>query len=168
MFLDTGWGKCLRWKKHVSKGGKIFMPALTLATANLIADKSLEKGREKGFTPLTVAVLDGGGQIKVLKREDGSSLLRPEIAVGKAWGVLGMGFGGRELFRRAAKMPAFFNAVSDLSGGRMVPVPGGVLIRSASGEILGSVGISGDTSENDEICAVYGIEAAGFKADTGD
>ena len=144
------------------------MPALTLAAANLIVDKSLEKGREKGFMPLTVAVLDAGGQIKVLKREDGSSLLRPEIAEGKAWGVLGMGFGGRELFRRAAKMPAFFNAVSDLSGGKMVPVPGGVLIRSASGEILGSMGISGDTSENDEICAVYGIESAGFKADTGD
>jgi len=81
---------------------------------------------------------------------------------------LGMGFGGRELFRRAVKMPAFFNALSDMSGGRMVPVPGGVLIRSTSGEILGSVGISGDTSENDEICAVSGIEAAGFKADTGD
>ena len=144
------------------------MPELLLAAANVIADKSLEKGREKRFAPLTVAVLDGGGQMKVIKREDGSSLLRPEIAIGKAWGVLGMGFGGRELFRRAAKMPAFFNALSDLSGGRMVPVPGGVLIRSASGEILGSVGISGDTSENDEICAVAGIEAAGFKADTGD
>ncbi len=144
------------------------MPGLTLAAANVVADTSLKKGREKGFAPLTVAVLDEGGQIKVLKREDGSSLLRPEIAVGKAWGVLGMGFGGRELFRRAAKMPAFFNALSDLSGGRMVPVPGGVLIRSTSGEILGSVGISGDTSENDEICAVAGIEAAGLKADTGD
>jgi len=144
------------------------MSGLILIAANSIADKSLEKGKEKGFAPLTVAVLDAGGQIKVLKREDGSSLLRPEIAVGKAWGVLGLGFGGRELFRRAARMPAFFNAVSDLSGGKMVPVPGGVLIRSASGEILGSVGISGDTSENDEICAVYGIEAAGFKADTGD
>jgi uncharacterized protein GlcG (DUF336 family) len=79
-----------------------------------------------------------------------------------------MGFGGRELFRRASKMPAFFNALSDMSGGKMVPVPGGVLIRSTTGEVLGSVGISGDTSENDEICAVYGIEAAGLKADTGD
>jgi uncharacterized protein GlcG (DUF336 family) len=144
------------------------MQGLSLEKANLIADKSLEKGREKGFAPLTVAVLDAGGQVKVLKREDGSSLLRPEIATGKAWGVLGMGFGGRELFRRAAKMPAFFNAVSDLAGGRLVPVPGGVLIRAVSGEILGSVGISGETSENDEVCAVYGIEAAGFKADTGD
>ncbi len=144
------------------------MQTLTLQAANLIADKALEKGRELNFARLTVAVLDAGGQIKVLKREDGSSLLRPEIAVGKAWGVLGMGFGGRELARRAAKMPAFFGALSDLAGGRMVPVPGGVLIRSQSGEILGSVGISGDTSENDETCAVWGIKAAGLNPDTGD
>src|SRR5512134_2547110 len=96
------------------QGGKRIMPTLTLAIADLVADKSLEKGREKGFAPLTAAVLDAGGQIRVLKREDGSSLLRPEIAVGKAWGVLGMGFGGRELFRRAAKMPAFFGVLSEL------------------------------------------------------
>jgi uncharacterized protein GlcG (DUF336 family) len=144
------------------------MERLTLHAASLIADKSLEKGREQGFAPLTVAVLDAGGQLKVLKREDGASLLRPEIAMGKAWGVLGMGFGGRELFRRAAKMQMFFGALSDLSGGKMVPVPGGVLIRSASGEILGSVGISGDASENDEVCAVHGIKAAGLVPDTGD
>jgi uncharacterized protein GlcG (DUF336 family) len=144
------------------------MDRLTLQTASFIADKSLEKGRELGFAPLTVAVLDAGGQIKLLKREDGASLLRPEIATGKAWGVLGMGFGGRELARRAAKMQMFFGALSDLSGGKMVPVPGGVLIRSASGEVLGSVGISGDASENDEVCAVHGIKAAGLVPDTGD
>jgi uncharacterized protein GlcG (DUF336 family) len=144
------------------------MHRLTLQISSLIADKSLEKGRELGLAPLTVAVLDGGGQIKIIKREDGSSLLRPEIAMGKAWGVLGMGFGGRELARRAAKNPTFFGALSDLSGGWMIPVPGGVLIKSNAGEILGAVGISGDTSENDEICAVYGIKAAGLRADTGD
>jgi uncharacterized protein GlcG (DUF336 family) len=144
------------------------MDRLTLLTASLIADKSLEKGREMGFAPLTVAVLDAGGQLKVLKREDGASLLRPEIAMGKAWGVLGMGFGGRELFRRASKMQMFFGALSDLSGGKMVPVPGGVLIRSSAGDILGAVGISGDASENDEICAVHGIRAAGLLPDTGD
>jgi uncharacterized protein GlcG (DUF336 family) len=144
------------------------MDKLTLSAASTIADASLAKGRELNFPPLTVAVLDAGGQLKVLKREDGSSLLRPEIATGKAWGVLGMGFGGRELARRAVKVPTFFNALSDLSGGRMVPVPGGVLIRSAAGEILGAVGISGDTSENDEICAVHGIRAAGLVPDTGD
>ena len=144
------------------------MHPLTLQVSNLIADRSLEKGRELGFAPLTVAVLDAGGQIKVLKREDGASLLRPEIAVGKAWGALGMGFGGRELARRASKMPMFFGAVSDLSGGRMVPVPGGVIIRSLSGEILGAIGVTGDISENDEICAVWGIKSAGLKPDTGD
>jgi uncharacterized protein GlcG (DUF336 family) len=144
------------------------MDRLTLAMASLIVDKTLEKGREMKFAPLTVAVLDGGGQMKALKREDGSSLIRPEIAMGKAWGCLGMGFGGRELARRAAKVPIFFGALSDMSGGRVVPVPGGVLIRSAAGEILGSVGVSGDHAENDELCAVYGITAAGLKPDTGD
>lgn len=144
------------------------MQGLPLDMASQIVDKALGKRREMGFVPLTVAVLDAGGQLKILKREDNSSLLRPEIAFGKAWGVLGMGFGGRELARRAAKAPVFFGALSDMSGGRMVPNPGGVLIRSAEGEILGSVGISGDTSENDEICAVYGIKSVGLTPNTGD
>ena len=144
------------------------MQSLSLDAASLIVDKSIEKGRELGFEPLTVAVLDAGGQLKAFKREDRSSLLRPEIAMGKAWGVLGMGLGGRELARRAAKVPTFFNALSVMSGGRMVPVQGGVLIRSADGDILGAVGISGDNSENDETCAVHGIEAAGLLPDTGD
>jgi uncharacterized protein GlcG (DUF336 family) len=144
------------------------MKTLTLSAADMIVDKALEKGRELKLAPLTVIVLDAGGQTRVLKREDGSSLLRPEIAMGKAWGTLGMGFGGRDLARRAAKAPAFFNALSDMSGGRMVPVPGGVLIRSDAGELLGAVGISGDLSENDEVCAVHGIRAAGLTPDTGD
>jgi uncharacterized protein GlcG (DUF336 family) len=144
------------------------MESLNLKTASLIMDKALEKGRELKFAPLTVVVLDAGGHMKAMKREDGSSLLRPEVAMGKAWGVLGMGFGGRELARRAAKMPAFFGVLSDMTGGKMVPVQGGVIIRSTSGEIVGSIGISGDTSENDETCAVAGIKAAGLVADTGD
>jgi uncharacterized protein GlcG (DUF336 family) len=144
------------------------MNSINLQQASLIADKALERGRALGFEPLTVVVLDAGGQIKVLKREDSSSLLRPEIAIGKASGVLGMGFGGRELARRAAKMPMFFTALNAMSDGRMVPVPGGVLVRDDSGAIVGAVGISGDVSENDEICAVFGIEAAGLRPDTGD
>lgn len=144
------------------------MNTLTLAAADLIADKALEKGKELKFEPLTVVVLDAGGQIKVVKRDDGSSLLRPEIALGKAWGTLAMGFGGREIARRAVKVPHFYGALSDMSGGRMVPVPGGVLIKSATGEILGAVGISGDTSDNDEICAIYGVQAANLIPDTGD
>lgn len=143
------------------------MNTLTLELANTIADKALEKGREMKFAPLTVAVLDQGGQLKVLKREDDASLLRPEIAFGKAWAVLGMGFGGRELARRAELMPVFFTALNAMSGGRMVPLPGGVLIRDRAGRIIGSMGISGDTSDNDDICAVFGVESAGLIADTG-
>ena len=144
------------------------MTVLTLAQATTIVDKALEKGRELGLQPLTVAVLDAGGHLTALKREDKSSILRPQIAQGKAWGVLGMGFGGRELARRAAGNPMFMGALSDASGGKMVPVPGGVLIRSAAGDIIGSVGITGDTSDNDETCAVAGIKAAGLVPDTGD
>ena len=144
------------------------MTALTPHQASTIVDKALKKGRELKLQPLTVVVLDAGGQLKALKREDGSSLLRPEIAGGKAWGVLGMGFGGREFARRAAANPVFLQALMAASGGRIVPVPGGVLIRDGAGEIIGSVGISGDTSDKDEACAVHGIRSAGLTPDTGD
>jgi uncharacterized protein GlcG (DUF336 family) len=145
------------------------MTVLTLAQASIIVDQALARGRALTLAPLTVVVLDAGGHLKAAKREDNSSLLRENIATGKAWGVLGMGFGGRELARRAGKAPpGFFGALSDMSGGRMVPVPGGVLIRADDGAIIGSVGISGDTSEKDEDCAVHGIKAAGLVADTGD
>ena len=144
------------------------MAALTLDQASIIVDKALEKGRELKLQPLTVIVLDAGGQLKVMKREDRSSLLRPEIAMGKAWGTLGMGFGGREFARRAGANPVFLQALMAASGGRIVPVPGGVLIRDSGGEIIGSVGISGDTSDKDEACAVHGIQSAGLTPDTGD
>ena len=143
------------------------MAALTLDQASIIVDKALERGRELKLQPLTVIVLDAGGQLKAMKREDRSSLLRPEIAMGKAWGTLGMGFGGREFARRAGANPVFLQALMAASGGRIVPVPG-VLIRDSAGEIIGSVGISGDTSDKDETCAVHGIQSAGLKPDTGD
>src|SRR5438067_526508 len=143
------------------------MVNLSLQQASLIVDKALERARALELAPLTVVVLDAGGHMKAAKREDGSSLLRPEIALGKAWGVLGMGFGGRELARRAARAPQFFAALGEMSQGRMVPVTGGVLVRSSSGAILGSVGISGDASEKDEDCALHGIAATGLVADTG-
>lgn len=144
------------------------MPALTLNQASTIIDQALAKARELNLQPLTVVVLDAGGQLKAMKREDRSSLLRPEIAMGKAWGTLGMGFGGREFARRAAANPTFLQALMVASGGRIVPVPGGVLVRDLAGEIVGSVGISGDTSDKDEICAVHGIKSAGLMPDTGD
>ena len=142
--------------------------SITLAQASTIVDAALKKARDSHLAPLTVAVLDAGGHLVAFKREDGSSLLRPEIAGGKAWGALGMGFGGREFARRAAQNPAFIQALSVASGGRIVPAPGGVLIRDGAGAVLGAVGISGDTSDNDETCAVYGIRAAGLVSDTGD
>jgi len=130
-------------------------------------DTALKHGREKGLQPLTVAVLDAAACLVALQREDGSSLLRPQIAQAKAWGALGMGMGTRALAQRAASHPAFVSALSALSDGRIVPVPGGVLIRSSTRAVIGAVGISGDHSDHDEACAIAGIEAAGFTADSG-
>jgi uncharacterized protein GlcG (DUF336 family) len=145
------------------------MSNVTLAQASIIVDEALNKGRELKLHPLTVVVLDAGGHMVAMKRADKSGILRNEIATGKAWGTLGMGFGGREFARRAAGGGAvFLQALMAASGGRIVPAPGGVLIRDASGDIVGSVGISGDTSDKDEACAVAGIEAAGLTADTGE
>ena len=143
------------------------MPDLTLAQASTIVDAALAKGREMKLKPLTVAVLDAGGHPRALKVEDGSSLLRHQIATGKAWGALGMGMASRKLVDRAKNAPAFTNSLTQMAGGRYVPVPGGVLIRDQAGALLGAVGISGDTSDNDELCAEAGIAAAGLVADAG-
>ena len=141
--------------------------SVTLAQASTIVDVALKKARETNLAPLTVAVLDAGGHLVAFKREDKSGILRFDIAFGKAWGALGMGFGSRTLASRAAKTPQFFTMLAAASGGRMVTKPGGVLIKDASGTIVGACGISGDTSDKDEMCAVAGIEAAGLKADPG-
>jgi uncharacterized protein GlcG (DUF336 family) len=146
-----------------------FQHGLALDATRRIAEAALAKGRELGLAPLTVVVLDAGGHMKALLREDGCSLLRPEIALGKAFGAMALGFGSRELARRAQSMSGFMNALSDLAGGRAVPVPGGVLVRAAGdGAVLGAVGVSGDASDKDEVCAVAGIRAAGLAPDTGD
>ena len=141
---------------------------LTLAQANQIIDAALNEGRRLELGRLTVAVLDTGGHLIALKREDGSEFLRPPIAIGKAWGSLGMGHPGRVLAERSQKMPVFFGALSDMSGGKVVPLAGGVLIRDSDGRIIGAVGVSGDTSEQDELAAVAGINAAGLQPDTGE
>jgi uncharacterized protein GlcG (DUF336 family) len=140
---------------------------LTLAQASTIVDIALATARDMELVPMTVAVLDAGGHLVAFKREDRSGILRYDIAYGKAWGALGMGFGSRTLYERAANTPQFFNALYVASGGRVVTNPGGVLIRDSEGEIVGAVGISGDTSDKDEACAVAGIEAAGLFADPG-
>jgi uncharacterized protein GlcG (DUF336 family) len=140
---------------------------LTLDQASTIVDIALATARDLELVPMTVAVLDAGGHLVAFKREDRSGILRYDIAYGKAWGALGMGFGSRTLYERAANTPQFFNALYAASGGRVVTNPGGVLIRDTEGEIVGAVGISGDTSDKDEACAIAGIEAAGLFADPG-
>jgi uncharacterized protein GlcG (DUF336 family) len=141
--------------------------SVTLTQASTIVDVALKTARDNKLAPLTVAVLDAGGHLVAFKREDKSGLLRYDIAYGKAWGALGMGFGSRTLASRAAKTPQFFTMLAAASDGRMVTNPGGVLIKDTAGTIVGACGISGDTSDKDEMCAIAGIEAAGLKADPG-
>jgi len=144
------------------------MQPLDLLTATNIASTAINIARETGIKPLAVAVLDAAGHPLAVLRDEGASFLRPQIATGKARGCLGMGFGGRELARRAQAMPAFFDAINSLTGGEVIPVAGGVLIRNAEGLILGAIGVSGDTSDNDERCAWQAIALAALVADNGD
>jgi len=140
------------------------MPNVTLSEATAIATVALAEGRRMALAPLTAVVLDAGGHVVVAMREDMSGILRFEIAYGKAWGSLGMGFGSRELTERAARSPSFLVALSAASGGRTIPSPGGVLIMAADASVIGAVGISGDTGDRDEACALAGIAAAGLTA----
>ena len=140
------------------------MPILKLAQASAIIDAALAEGRSRRLAPLAVAVLDAGGHLIAFRREDGAGFVRFDIAHGKAWGALGMGFGTRELAERAARSPAFVAALSVASQGRMIPSPGGVLIAGTDGAVAGAIGISGDTGDNDEACAMAGIAAVGLTA----
>ncbi|WP_223487717.1 GlcG/HbpS family heme-binding protein [Pseudomonas sp. A-RE-19] len=143
------------------------MSALTLNVAVNLATQALSAGRAVSAAPLTVAVLDAGGHLITLQREDGASLLRPQIAIGKAWGAIALGKGSRLLAQDAQQRPAFFAALNSLGQGSVVPAPGGVLIRDQDGSVLGAVGISGDLSDVDEQCAISAIEAQGLRADAG-
>lgn len=140
-------------------------PTLPLDMANTIVDTALQAGRKADLLPLTVVVLDAGGKLIACKSEDGSGVLRFDIAFGKAWGALGMGISSRLIRDRLSKRPAFQNALAAASDGRFVPVPGGVLIEDEDGFTIGAVGISGDTSEKDEYCAVTAIHAAGLTSE---
>ncbi|EIK95003.1 hypothetical protein PMM47T1_18660 [Pseudomonas sp. M47T1] len=143
------------------------MTAITLAAANRLVEHALATGREINAAPLTVAVLDAGGHLISLQRQDSASLLRPHVAIGKAWGAIALGKGSRLLATDAQQRPAFFAALNGLGQGGVVPAPGGVLIRDQQGVVLGAVGISGDVSDVDERCAISAIEASGWTADAG-
>ena len=136
---------------------------LTLDQATAIAAATLAEGARRGLAPLTVAVLDAGGILIVLQRQDRASSLRPEIAVGKAAGALGMGMSSRKLAAIAQERPSFFAALTALAPRGMVPAAGGVLVVDASGAVLGAVGVTGDTSDADEACALAGVAAAGLQ-----
>jgi len=143
------------------------MSSITLGAALRIAQATLAKGRQAGMLPLAVAVLDPRGTVKAFLAEEGTSLYRFDIARGKALGALGMGFGGQELEKRYGHVPGFIQAVQGLSEGNLVPVRGGVLIRDAQGQLLGAVGVSGETAFNDEICAAAGVESVDLTPDCG-
>ena len=144
------------------------MEDLTLEQAHGIAHAALATGRRMKLAPLAVAVLDACGCTRALLSEDGTSLLRNDIATGKALGALNMGMGGRSLARRAEQNPGFFASLNAVAEGRMVAVRGSVLVRNVAGRLLGAVGISGDTADNDEACTLEGIEATGLRPDTGE
>ncbi len=138
--------------------------SIDLQTARTIVGEALSAARAEGLKPLTVVVLDAGGHLVAAEREDGSSNKRFEIASGKAQGALALGMGSRSLMARAEQQPYFIAAATSAIGGSLIPVPGGVLVRDTAGSLVGAVGVSGDTSDNDEVAAVAGIEAAGLRA----
>ena len=139
--------------------------SLKLETATAMADAALAKGREMKMKPLTVAIVDDGGNLKVLKREDGPGApMRPQIAMGKAFASVGMGRSTRALQDMAQQRPWFSASLVSVAQGGYVPVPGGVLILDSAGEVVGAIGVTGDTADNDEVAAIAGLEAVGLKA----
>ena len=142
--------------------------SLGLDHANIIADEALRLGREEDLLPLTVVVLDAGGKIICVKCEDGSGIMRFDVAHGKAWGALGMGISSRLIRDRLSGRPTFQSALATASDGRLIPVPGGVLVRDHDSITIGAVGISGDTSDKDEYCAIMAIRQAGLLSEPGE
>lgn len=143
------------------------MNGITLEQARAIIASALAKASDAGLKPLAVVVLDAGGHTTAFERQDGASAMRFKLAHGKAYGAIAMGLGSRALYERAQKQPYFIDAMNALADGALVPVPGGVLIRDGEGMLVGAAGVTGDNSDNDEMCAIAGIEAAGLVADTG-
>jgi uncharacterized protein GlcG (DUF336 family) len=141
------------------------MGTLSLAQANKIIAKALEKAREMKIKPVSVVVLDDGGHLKAMQREDGASMFRFDVATGKAWAAVAMGASSRALAGRAKDNPNFFVTLAATAHGKFLPQTGGVLIRDASSAIVGAAGASGGTGDEDEAVCAYGIEQAGFTAD---
>ena len=140
------------------------MTDITLAQAGTVIDGALAEARSLKLPPMTVAVLDKGGHLTALKREDRSANLRADIAIGKARGALGLGQNSRAMAERIDKAPHFFMAIAALSGGNMIPVPGGVLIYDSDRNVIGAAGLSGDSADNDEKCGLAGIAKAGLSS----
>jgi uncharacterized protein GlcG (DUF336 family) len=136
---------------------------LTFDTALRLAGLALAEGARRGSAPLTVAVLDAGGHQVVLHRQDGAGIVRPQIAIGKAWGALGVGFSSRGIADAAARLPAFFDALAVASDGRVIPAAGGVLLRRPGEGVVGAVGVSGDHSDTDEACAIVAALGVGLE-----
>jgi uncharacterized protein GlcG (DUF336 family) len=137
---------------------------MKLELARQIVRGAFAEGRKLNLAPLAVSVLDAGGNLVCFEREDGAGIVRFDITFAKAWGSLGMGFSSRELAKRSQQNPTFFATLATVSGGRMAPSPGGLLIRDASGVLVGAIGVSGDTGDKDELCAIAGISSAGLTA----
>lgn len=135
---------------------------IKLRKARTIIRKAIEKGQEIGTKPLSVVVVDAGGHVQAFEREDGTPPGRFAVAHGKAYGSIMLGIAGTAQMARAEQQPYFIDALNGLFGGQFVPVPGGVLMRDKKGEVIGAVGVTGDTSDNDAIAALAGIEAAGL------
>ncbi len=140
------------------------MTELTLKDANTIIEAACHEGQSRGLAPLTVVVLDSGGHIKAISRADGASFMRPQIALAKAWGAIGMGVSSSALFEMSQSRPMFMNALINIADQKLMPVAGGVLVQNQAGSTIGAVGVSGDLSEQDEHCAIAGVKAAGFHA----
>lgn len=138
------------------------MAEISQSKARTIIRKALARGREMDLKPLSVIVLDAGGHVKAFEREDGASPGRFGIAHGKAYGAVMLGMAGKAQMARAEQQAYFMAAVNGVYGGQVVPVPGGVLVRDKAGRVIGAVGVTGDTSDNDAEAALAGVEAAGL------
>jgi uncharacterized protein GlcG (DUF336 family) len=138
------------------------MVGISLNDARTIIIATAKKGKEMGMKPLSTVVLDAGGHVIAFERQDGAAPGRFAIAQGKAFGTVMLGMPGSAQMARAEQQAYFMAAVNGVYGGKVIPVPGGVLVRDSNGEVVGSVGVTGDTSENDLTAALAGIDAAGF------